>query len=35
MDTISFAVQFWSKGNEQAMFFRHEGFLGALGAFMS
>ncbi|GMP47935.1 hypothetical protein CsSME_00015470 [Camellia sinensis var. sinensis] len=33
MDTISFAVQFWSKGNEQAMFFRHEGFLGALGYF--
>ncbi|KAI8013786.1 Pantothenate kinase 2 [Camellia lanceoleosa] len=25
----------YSKGNEQAMFLRHEGFLGALGAFMS
>ncbi|KAG9133636.1 hypothetical protein Leryth_024106 [Lithospermum erythrorhizon] len=35
MDTISFAVHFWSKGNAQAMFLRHEGFLGALGAFMS
>ncbi|KAK4479335.1 hypothetical protein RD792_014847 [Penstemon davidsonii] len=35
MDTISFAVQFWSKGQAQAMFLRHEGFLGALGAFMS
>ncbi|KAI4336147.1 hypothetical protein L6164_014712 [Bauhinia variegata] len=35
MDTISFAVQFWSKGAAQAMFLRHEGFLGALGAFMS
>ncbi|CDP12422.1 unnamed protein product [Coffea canephora] len=35
MDTISFAVQFWSKGTSQAMFLRHEGFLGALGAFMS
>ncbi|KAJ8754560.1 hypothetical protein K2173_005721 [Erythroxylum novogranatense] len=35
MDTISFAVQFWSKGDMQAMFLRHEGFLGALGAFMS
>lgn len=35
MDTISFAVQFWSKGDAQAMFLRHEGFLGALGAFMS
>ncbi|XP_047316835.1 pantothenate kinase 2 [Impatiens glandulifera] len=35
MDTISFAVQFWSKGAANAMFLRHEGFLGALGAFMS
>ncbi|KAF8364731.1 hypothetical protein HHK36_033288 [Tetracentron sinense] len=35
MDTISFAVQFWSKSDAQAMFLRHEGFLGALGAFMS
>ncbi|KAL9681382.1 hypothetical protein QQ045_013165 [Rhodiola kirilowii] len=35
MDTISFAVHFWSKGEMQAMFLRHEGFLGALGAFMS
>lgn len=35
MDTISFAVQFWSKGEAKAMFLRHEGFLGALGAFMS
>ncbi|KAL0341542.1 UNVERIFIED_CONTAM: Pantothenate kinase [Sesamum calycinum] len=35
MDTISFAVHFWSKGQAQAMFLRHEGFLGALGAFMS
>uniref|UniRef100_A0A0E0B5Q6 Pantothenate kinase 2 n=1 Tax=Oryza glumipatula TaxID=40148 RepID=A0A0E0B5Q6_9ORYZ len=35
MDTISFAVNFWSKGEAKAMFLRHEGFLGALGAFMS
>ncbi|KAJ4960343.1 hypothetical protein NE237_020253 [Protea cynaroides] len=35
MDTISFAVRFWSKGQAKAMFLRHEGFLGALGAFMS
>ncbi|XP_019463839.1 PREDICTED: pantothenate kinase 2-like isoform X1 [Lupinus angustifolius] len=35
MDAISFAVHFWSKGAAQAMFLRHEGFLGALGAFMS
>ncbi|XP_027333434.1 pantothenate kinase 2-like isoform X2 [Abrus precatorius] len=35
MDAISFAIHFWSKGDAQAMFLRHEGFLGALGAFMS
>ncbi|XP_074316909.1 pantothenate kinase 2 [Silene latifolia] len=35
MDTISFAIDFWSKGEAKAMFLRHEGFLGALGAFMS
>ncbi|KAK9675570.1 hypothetical protein RND81_11G015800 [Saponaria officinalis] len=35
MDTISVAVQFWSKGDAKAMFLRHEGFLGALGAFKS
>ncbi|KAF9590238.1 hypothetical protein IFM89_032016 [Coptis chinensis] len=35
MDTISDAVHFWSKGDAKAMFLRHEGFLGALGAFMS
>ncbi|KAF3777096.1 Pantothenate kinase 2 [Nymphaea thermarum] len=35
MDTISLAVRFWSKGEAKAMFLRHEGFLGALGAFMS
>ncbi|KAG8366115.1 hypothetical protein BUALT_Bualt17G0042300 [Buddleja alternifolia] len=35
MDTISVAVNFWSKGEAKALFLRHEGFLGALGAFMS
>lgn len=35
MDTISVAVHFWSKGEAKAMFLRHEGFLGALGAFVS
>ncbi|PWA90063.1 pantothenate kinase 1 [Artemisia annua] len=35
MDTISVAVDFWSKGEAKAMFLRHEGFLGALGAFMN
>ncbi|GLU03092.1 hypothetical protein SLE2022_203100 [Rubroshorea leprosula] len=35
MDTIAVAVHFWSKGEAKAMFLRHEGFLGALGTFMS
>ncbi|XXG65652.1 hypothetical protein AAC387_Pa05g3295 [Persea americana] len=35
MGTSSFALHFWSKGQAQARFLRHEGFLGALGAFMS
>jgi bifunctional damage-control phosphatase, subfamily II, fusion protein len=34
MNTISFAVDYWSKGGLKAMFLRHEGFLGALGAFL-
>ncbi|CAB4264361.1 unnamed protein product [Prunus armeniaca] len=35
MDTIAVAVHFWSKGEAKAMFLKHEGFLGALGSFMS
>ncbi|XP_024004005.1 pantothenate kinase 1 isoform X1 [Eutrema salsugineum] len=35
MDTISVAVHFWSRGEAKALFLRHEGFLGALGAFTS
>ncbi|KAK4261318.1 hypothetical protein QN277_004332 [Acacia crassicarpa] len=35
MDTISVAVNFWSKGEAKALFLQHEGFLGAMGAFMS
>ncbi|KAI4383562.1 hypothetical protein MLD38_009388 [Melastoma candidum] len=30
MDTISVAVHYWSKGEAEALFLRHEGFLGAL-----
>ncbi|GLC40183.1 hypothetical protein PLESTB_000260200 [Pleodorina starrii] len=35
MDTISYAIRFWSKGEMAAMFLRHEGFLGAVGAFLT
>jgi bifunctional damage-control phosphatase, subfamily II, fusion protein len=34
METISFAIHFWSKGEMNAMFLRHEGFLCSMGAFM-
>lgn len=34
METISFAIKFWSKGEMAALFLRHEGFLGAMGAFL-
>ncbi|KAL6969448.1 Pantothenate kinase 2, mitochondrial [Sarracenia purpurea var. burkii] len=35
MDTIAVAVHFWSKGEAKAMFLRHDGFLGTLGAFLN
>lgn len=35
MDNISYAIDYWSKGQMQAIFLRHEGFLGALGALVS
>lgn len=34
METMSYAIHYWSKGEYKAMFMRHEGFLGALGAFL-
>eukprot|EP00762_Andalucia_godoyi_P003538 ANDGO_04290.mRNA.1 Pantothenate kinase 2 len=34
MAAISWAIGFWSAGAMQAYFFRHEGYLGALGAFL-
>jgi pantothenate kinase len=34
METISFAIRFWSRGELAATFLRHEGYLGAVGAFM-
>lgn len=32
--TLSYAIRFWSKGTKRAVFLRHEGFLGALGAWL-
>lgn len=31
---ISYAISFWSKGEIKANFLRHEGYLGAIGAFL-
>ncbi|KAJ3367719.1 Pantothenate kinase 4 [Kappamyces sp. JEL0680] len=34
MNTLSYAISFWSKGKIKANFLRHEGYLGAVGAFL-
>jgi type II pantothenate kinase len=34
MNTLSYAIRFWSQGSKQAYFLRHEGYLGAVGAFL-
>lgn len=34
MHTLSYALDFWSKGEMQSYFLRHEGYLGSVGAFM-
>ena len=34
MNVISYAIWFWSKGEMSALFLRHEGFLGVMGAFL-
>lgn len=34
MNTLSYAIKFWSKGEKNAYFLRHEGYLGAVGAFL-
>lgn len=33
--TLAYAIEFWSQGEKMAYFFRHEGFLGAVGAFLA
>ncbi|KAH8149207.1 uncharacterized protein LAJ45_06746 [Morchella importuna] len=34
MNTLSYAIKFWSRGEQKAYFLRHEGYLGAVGAFL-
>ena len=31
---LSYAVEYWSSGQRQALFLAHEGYLGALGAML-
>lgn len=33
MSCISYAINFWSKGEIQAVFLKHEGYLGTIGSF--
>ncbi len=35
MRTLAYAIRFWSKGTMAGLFLRHEGYCGALGAFLS
>ncbi|POS85269.1 pantothenate kinase-like protein [Erysiphe pulchra] len=34
INTLSYAIKFWSNGQKKAYFVRHEGYLGAVGAFL-
>ncbi|KAG0679109.1 Pantothenate kinase [Kluyveromyces marxianus] len=34
MNTLSYAINFWSEGEKQAFFLKHEGYLGAMGAYL-
>ncbi|GKT92755.1 pantothenate kinase [Colletotrichum tofieldiae] len=34
INTLSYAIKFWSQGKKQAYFLRHEGYLGSVGAFL-
>lgn len=35
MRTLAYAIKFWSAGAMDALFLRHEGYCGAIGAFLS
>ena len=35
MRTLAYAISFWSKGTMEGLFLRHEGYCGALGAWLS
>ena len=31
---LSYAIDFWSKGQQRALFLKHEGYFGAIGAML-
>lgn len=33
--TLAYAITFWSKGNMEGLFLKHEGYCGSIGAFLS
>lgn len=35
MRTLAYAISFWSKGAMEGLFLKHEGYFGAIGAFLS
>jgi type II pantothenate kinase len=35
MRTLAYAINFWSQGAMEGLFLRHEGYCGALGAFLN
>ncbi len=35
MRSLSLAITYWSQGTKEALFLRHEGYCGAIGAFLS
>ena len=35
MRTLAYAITFWSKGTMEGLFLRHEGYCGALGAWLT
>ena len=32
---LAYAIHYWSRGEKQAQFFHHEGYFGAVGAFLT
>ena len=35
LQTLAYSIDYWSSGKRQALFLRHEGYFGAIGALIS